>query len=78
MISMFIYKRTNCPITKYNPLGNGYVIPNNSNNVRKLNISKYAKNGRIIFGGIEPLVLNSYGSIEGGPGGYGSSPKNKF
>jgi hypothetical protein len=69
----------NCFKEKENKLGSGYLLPNYSNNLRKINIVKYAKGGRTYFGLYnEPLILNDYGKIEGSPGGYGSSPKNKY
>lgn len=67
-----------CFKDKENTLGSGYLIPNYSNNLRKINIVK-KNNGRIMFGANNtPIILNSYSSAEGSPGGYMSSPKNKF
>jgi hypothetical protein len=67
-----------CLIDKPNRLGSGYLIPNYSNNLRKINLVKSNK-GKIVFGmNNMPILLNSYSSAEGSPGGYMTSPKNKF
>jgi len=67
-----------CLIDKPNHLGSGYLIANYSNNLRKINLIKNNK-GRIVFGmNNRPIQLNSYSSAEGSPGGYMTSPKNKF
>jgi len=66
-------------VNKVNILGSGNVLPNVSSNLRKINAIKYLKGGRIRFGSFNaPIQLNSYGRIEGSPGGYGVSPKNSF
>lgn len=66
-------------INKRNLLGSGNVLPNFSNRIRKINTIRNVRGGRVEFGILNrPIVLNSYGRIEGSPGGYGSSPKNKF
>ena len=64
-----------CQINKHNRLPLGGVYPNFSNLLRKVNAIKYTHNKRVTFGNES---LNSFGSWEGGPGGYGSIPKNKF
>jgi len=67
-----------CLIEKSNRLGSGYLFPNYSNNLRKINLVKSNK-GKIVFGmNNMPILLNSYSSAEGSPGGYMTSPKNKF
>ena len=66
-------------VNKDNILGTSNVLPNYSSNLRKINAIKYVKGGRTQFGKFNtPIQLNSYGKIEGSPGGYGFSPKNRF
>jgi len=55
-------------------LGSGFVKPNYSSLLRKINAIKYGK-GKMRF---ESIILNDYGKIEGSSGGYGSSIKNRF
>ena len=64
----------NCFKEKAHYLGNGYLIPDYSTRVRKLNAIKQGKGTTQISG----LLLNDYGKIEGAPGGFGSSLKNRF
>lgn len=64
----------NCFKEKSHYLGNGYLIPDYSTRLRKLNAIKQGK-GNTQF---SKLLLNDYGKIEGAPGGFGSSPKNRF
>jgi hypothetical protein len=64
----------NCFKEKVQYLGNGYLIPDYSTRLRKLNAIKQGK-GTTQF---TALTLNDYGKIEGAPGGFGSSPKNRF
>lgn len=63
-----------CFKEKANFLGSGYVTPNYSSLLRKINSIKYGK-GKVKF---TRLLLNDYGKIEGSSGGYGSSIKNRF
>jgi hypothetical protein len=55
-------------------MGSGYLITNYSNRLRKLNAIKQGT-GKTLFAS---SLLNDYGKREGAPGGYGSSPKNRF
>ena len=55
-------------------MGSGYLITNYSNRLRKINAIKQGT-GKTIFAS---SLLNDYGKREGAPGGYGSSPKNRF
>jgi len=64
----------NCYRDKAYYLGNGYLLPDYSTRLRKLNAIKRGR-GTTQFSG---LLLNDYGKIEGSPGGFGSSPKNRF
>ena len=64
----------NCFKDKAQYLGNGYLIPDYSTRLRKLNTIKQGK-GNTQF---SALMLNDYGKIEGAPGGFGSSLKNRF
>ena len=64
----------NCFKEKVYPLGNGYLLPDYSTRVRQLNAIKQGK-GKIQFA---TNILNDYGKIQGSPGGFGSSPKNRF
>ena len=61
-------------LPKANYLGSGYIIPNHSSLLRKINAIKNGK-GKTQFVSVN---LNVYGSAEGSIGGYGSSPKNRF
>lgn len=63
-----------CVKEKVIPLGNGYLIPDYSTRTRKLNAIKQGK------GSIQLIsqILNDYGKTQGSPGGFGSSPKNRF
>jgi len=71
--------RSNRTLNKPNLLGGGNVLPNYSSNLRKINTIKHIKGGRTRFGNLDyPILLNSYSSAEGSPGGYGFSPKNRF
>jgi len=63
-----------CFKNKANYLGSGFVKPNYSSLLRKINTIKYGKS-KFRFASIK---LNEYGKIEGAPGGYGSSIKNQF
>lgn len=68
------FKIGNCSKEKVYPLGNGYLLPNYSYLTRKLNAIKQGR-GSIQF---IPQILNDYGKTQGSPGGFGSSPKNRF
>ena len=63
-----------CFKNKANYLGSGFVKPNYSSLLRKINTIKYGK-GKMRF---QSIILNDYGKIEGSSGGYGSSIKNRF
>lgn len=63
----------NCFKEKAN-LGSGYLIADYSTRLRKLNAIKQGRGTTQI----RSYLLNDYGRREGSPGGYGSSPKNRF
>jgi hypothetical protein len=68
------HKQVKCFKPKATYLGSGYIQPNNSSLLRKINAIKVGR-GKFV---IAPIVLNVYGKKEGSLGGYGSSPKNRF
>lgn len=72
---MLIKRFSNTCLQTSKPVQTGYLIPNYSNNYRKINAIKYLHGGKISFG---EFKINSLGNAEGSPGGYGNPPKNKY
>jgi hypothetical protein len=68
-----------CNSNKKATISNGNTNNNQQSNAtrvsRNIQYSTYTKSIKLVF---VNQTLNQYGRIAGGPGGYGSSPKNTF